>query len=389
MIKRYIELNQLVSESSIFLFGPRGVGKSSLVENYIEEGGGVTINLLHLAEITRYRSNPSLFRDEIERELRKRTTCKIFVDEIQLLPEILNEVHFLIEKYKDRVRFILTGSSARKLKRSEANLLAGRAIDIRLHPISNLEEPLDLYRALRFGTLPKPYLSNSDPTDMLRSYVNTYLKEEILQEALVRKSDTFVRFLELAAQLNGKHINFSKLAKSLKIAVTTVQEYFSILVDTLIATRLDSWSHSVKKQLISSPKYYLFDCGIINAINKTLSVPVHVGTFHFGALFETLVVNEIIHHRDYLRKDFTLNHYRTTTDREIDIIINRGPFIPPIAIEIKSEEAPSEFPDLEAFKTDYPESKVYCIANTLKDYQVGNVNVVPWREGIKEIVESA
>ncbi len=388
MIKRYLQLNQLLKESSLFLFGPRGVGKSSLVESYMGEGG-ITINLLHLDEISRYRSNPSLFREEIEGELKKRAVYTVFVDEIQLLPEILNEVHFLIEKYKERIRFILTGSSARKLKRSEANLLAGRAIEIRLHPISNLEEPIDLYRALRFGTLPKPYLSNSDPTEMLRSYVNTYLKEEILQEALVRKSDSFVRFLELAAQLNGKHINFSKLAKSLKIAVTTVQEYFSILVDTLIATRLDGWSHSVKKQLISSPKYYLFDCGVINAINKTLSVPVHAGTFHFGALFETFVVNELIHHRDYLRKDFTLNHYRTTTDREIDIIINRGPFLPPIGIEIKSESTPNEFSDLETFKSDYPESKVYCIANTSKDYQVGNVRVVSWKEGIKEIVESA
>lgn len=343
-------------------------------------------NFLHMDVISRYRNDPGLFREEIKSSLSSHSSLTVLIDEIQLFPEILNEVHDLIEKNRDQLRFILTGSSARKLKRNNVNLLAGRALALKLHPICSLERKINIYQALRFGCLPKMYL-NDDPSENLKAYVNTYLKEEIIQEALVRKVQAFVRFLELAAQCNGKIINFTSLAKSIKVAVTTVQEYFSILVETLVAVRIDSWSFSVKKQLITAPKYYLFDCGVLNTINKTLSVPVNAGTFHFGNLFETFIVNEIIHYRDYLRKDFELNHYRTTNDEEIDLILNRGPYLPPIAIEIKSETAPKEFKHLESFAQDYPNAQLYCLSNSSNTYKVGKVKVLPWESGIAEIME--
>jgi predicted AAA+ superfamily ATPase len=183
-------------------------------------------------------TQPGLFRHEVEGGLKPREILTVFVDEVQRLPQLLNDVHSLIESHKGKVRFLLTGSSARKLKRGGANLLAGRAWTLHLHPLTHREGVHDIRRALSFGTLPAIYLDDDSPERSLKAYVDTYLKEEIQQEALTRRVEGYVRFLDVAAQMNGAPLNFSSIARDCGVSTPTAQEFFSILVDTMIAFRV-------------------------------------------------------------------------------------------------------------------------------------------------------
>jgi len=390
MIIRALQVNQVVRDNSLFLFGPRGVGKSRLVHTFFSDYPNTLLfNFLSLDELRRYQSSPSVFVSEVKTALRRSLSgapLVVAVDEVQLFPPILNEVHKLIEEHNNDLRFILTGSSARKLKRSGANLLAGRAVTKHLHPISILENDLILTESLQFGMLPA-VLSHKTPKDYLRSYVETYLKEEIIQEAVVRRFDSFVGFLELAAQYSGKIINFSKLGRELKVSSSAIQDYFSILTDTLLATRVNGWSRSTKKQLTMAPKFYLFDCGVLNAITRMVDIPPAPRTIHFGYLFENFIVNQLRAARDYFSKDFEFNHYRTSQGEEIDIIINRGPFRSPIAIEIKSSDNP-DLIDLRAllnFKEEFPDAPLYCFCLTDKEFEKEGIEFIPWREGILRV----
>ena len=231
---------------------------------------------------TRYLRNPGLFRKELEKEINSDRVLTVFIDEVQKLPSLLDEVHYLIEKYKHHIRFILTGSSARKLKRGGANLLAGRAWTLRLHPLSHKEIDLDLSKALRIGTLPAIYLEDEFPERTLRAYVETYLKEEIFQEAFVRKIEGFIRFLDIAGQMNGQSLNFTNIARECNISTKTAQQYFSILEDTLIAFRINAWSFSIRKQVRQAPKYYFFDCGVLNTIRGEIKIELRENSYRYG-----------------------------------------------------------------------------------------------------------
>jgi predicted AAA+ superfamily ATPase len=371
MIDRYLQIAKFIDrKQSIFLFGPRGAGKTKLIEMVLPING-IFIQLLESEYFHRYLSNPALFSQEIKTrmvELPSKAALLVAVDEIQKLPSLLDEIHSLIEIFKGRLSFVLTGSSLRKLKRSGANLLAARALTTYLHPLSILETELKLDQVLKIGSLPGVYLDPEFAKHRLRSYIGTYLQEEIQEESLVRKIDRFSRFLDLAGQLNGEPINFSKLGRTLKTTSNTVQEYFSILEDTLLCHRLDGWSESVKKQLLQAPKYYWFDCGVLNALNGELDTELKPSSYRYGRLFETYLVQEMIRHNDYLERGFRFFYWRDKNGAEVDLIVTRSSSKPLAAIEFKSSSAPNEedCKGLLIFREDYPKVPCYCFSKSPK-----------------------
>lgn len=389
MIHRYLNLSKLLGEKrSAFLFGPRGVGKTVLSLKFVQGTlNAFLVDLLNHDLYRRYLTRPALFRYEVLHRLQPDHTLTVFVDEIQKLPSLLDEIHSLIEQNKNSVRFLLTGSSARKLKRGGANLLAGRAWTLKLHPLTHRECKVDLYRALQFGTLPAIYLEDDAPQRTLKAYVETYLKEEIMQEALVRKVDRFVRFLDLAGQMNGEPVNFTKISRDCGVSTKTAIDFFSILVDTLVAFRIEGWSHSVRKQLRQSPKFYLFDCGVLNAIRGELQSELREGSYRFGKLFETFIVQELIRLNDYTEADYRFSYWRTNSGLEVDLILSRGPSESPIAIEIKSKGSPMEHElhALRSFKLENKNAILYCICLSPRPYRLGDITVYPWDKAMDEI----
>jgi predicted AAA+ superfamily ATPase len=393
MGSRLLDLEQrLVAGRSAFLFGPRGVGKTTLAQEFLaRQVRSRSIDLLNLDTYRRFLADPGLFRRELEHEIGAGKDLTVLLDEVQKLPALLDEVHYLIERHKRKVRFLLTGSSARKLKRGGANLLAGRAWTLRLHPLTSREVQLDLHRALRYGTLPAVYLEDPTPVPTLKAYVETYLKEEILQEALVRRTESFVRFLDVAGQQNGEPANFSAIARETGVSVKTAQEYFSILVDTLVAFRVDGWFYSVRKQLRQAPKFYLFDCGVLNAIRGELDAELKPASFRYGRLFETFVVGEIVRLNDYRERGYRLHYWRTNTDQEVDIVLSRGPSDRPVAVEIKSRPDPqeSDVRGLLAFAAENPRAELLCACRTPRPYSLGKVKVLPWEQALEKVFGAA
>ena len=302
---------------------------------------------------------------------------------VQKLPELLDEVHYLIETYKGRIQFLLTGSSARKLKRSGANLLAGRAWTFKLHPLASQELELDLDKALTVGTLPGIYQEPlSSAKRSLKAYVETYLREEIMQELLVRNINRFIRLLDIAGQFNSEPVNFTSIARDSGVSVKTAQEYFDILVDTLVAFRIDGWSYSVRKQLRQGPKYYFFDCGVLNGIRGELQTELKTGSYRYEKLFETFVVNELIRANDYNELGYRFHYWRTNTGVEVDLVLTRGPNDIPKAIEIKSQSSPkkSDMKGLIAFASENKKAELFCLCQTPRKYSVGPVQVLSWKK---------
>ena len=328
MISRTLNLLKLLDKnSSILLLGPRGTGKTVLLQDLLAtQSRYISIDLLQGPAYQRYVTNPHMLHNEVTAELEAiGSLLVVAIDEVQRVPALLNEVHALIEQYKGKVAFILSGSSARKLRRGGANLLAGRAISRFLHPLHSSELSLDLGKALHRGTLPGVYLEDDEIALLrLETYVSTYLREEIQQEALVRAVDTFGRFLEFAGQVNGEPINFSKLGRQIGIAGKTVQEYFNILSDTLLGTTIYGWSHSLKKQLLLAPKFYFFDTGVLNAINGYLRIELRPSSFLYGRLFETFIIAQLAatnHYHDLGLKFFS---WREKGGGEVDLLLARN-----------------------------------------------------------------
>ena len=396
MISRYINLSQLLNKNtSTFLLGPRGTGKSTLSEAFLadSEAKGSTsfkVNLLSLADQSRYTLHPELFRRDVEYRLQSAASGLIvLIDEVQKVPALLDEVHYFLEsEHKERVQFLLTGSSARKIRRGAANLLAGRAASLTLHPLSVLELDLNLERCLQYGSLPKFYLLGGDCTLLLEAYVDTYLKEEIQSERLVRSLAPFHKFLLVAAQMNGKPINFSALGRDSGISDQTARDYYSIMLDTYLAFELPAWSRSIRKQVRSSSKFYLFDCGVLNVLLGELQATVVPGNRRYGGLFENFVVTEFFRQRDYMRVRRPLYYWQTADNYEVDMVIDCGFSRPPIAIEIKSSDgvSPTKLKALREFKKEFPGAKLVCISRTQQAYQHEDVEVLPWQTGITEIL---
>jgi predicted AAA+ superfamily ATPase len=251
-----------------------------------------------------------------------------------------------------------------------------------------LKRELELDKVLRMGSLPAVYFEPDFALHRLRSYIGTYIKEEIKEESLVRKIDRFARFLDLAGQLNSEPINHSKIAKTLKTTPNTIQEYFSILVDTLLCHRIDGWSHSVRKQLLQSPRYYWFDCGVLNALNGELETELKRSSFRYGKLFETLMIQEIVRFNDYFERDLRLYYWRDQNGKEIDLLLARNSSTPIAAIEFKSSDSPSDddFSGFSPFHSEYPNVPRFCFSLCPRPYDLpSGVKVLPWREGLELI----
>jgi uncharacterized protein len=385
MIRRALDLvESLRGSRSAFLFGPRGTGKSTLAQAWLAAAkGDIYIDLLRSEQFRKYAREPERLRQEVEFALTKANTKKspipVVIDEIQRVPDLLNEIHSLLESYPKRLQFLMTGSSARKLKRGASNLLGGRAVALQLGAISSSETKFSLERALSFGTLPV-FWELPRPVKELSTYVDTFLREEILQEALIRKADPFTRFLDVAGAMNGQTVNHKKLAAQCGASDKTVRTYYEILVDTLIFARVDAYTFSAKERIVASPKYYTFDCGVLNALNGELRTELRPATFRYGVLFENWCVVDLLREISYRDSGHKAFHYRTYDGLEVDLVLSRGVRDTPKAIEIKSAPLPREFSGLRSFKASHPNATLFCIADCARAYQVDDVRVVPWRD---------
>ena len=329
LVQRQLTLKSLLEKKSVFLFGPRGTGKTSLIRTELT-GRAVIIDLLRSTLYTRLAANPDELESIVEAELTKHpkgATAWIVIDEIQKLPDLLDCVHRLIEERK--WRFLLTGSSARKLKRGGANLLAGRAWTAALFPLTSAEIDIsDLDRCLRFGTLPSVWFSE-EPEEELDAYVTTYLKEEIRAEGLVRKLAPFSRFLKVAALSAGQLVNYAGIASDAAVSQSTVREHLTVLEDTLLGFLLEPYVETKKRKAIQTGKFYIFDTGVLNQLRGTEALDRNSDTY--GICFESFIASELRAYLSYRRSKQALCFWRSTHQHEVDFVIGNK-----IAIEVKS-----------------------------------------------------
>jgi predicted AAA+ superfamily ATPase len=366
--------------NSFFLFGARGTGKSTLLRQKFSEARW--IDLLDVEMERRLRERPSVLKELLAAGLKSNW---VVIDEIQKVPELLNTVHSLIES--SHLNFVLTGSSARKLKRGGANLLAGRAFMRRLYPLTHdeLGSSFSIEDVLNWGALPKIFQFDEqrDRMDFLKAYADTYLREEIVMEQLVRKVPAFRKFLEVSAQSAGKILNYAKIAKDIGSDPVTVPSYFEILEDTLVATLLPPYHSSIRKRQRKNPKLYFFDLGVQRALALQLDIPVREGTYLYGNNFEQFLITEIQRLAEYTGKNWSFSYLRTKDDAEIDLIIER-PGMPTAAIEIKSSRIVDE-KDVDAFARlagSLQNAEMFFLSQDPLVRKIGLVTCMPWQEGI-------
>lgn len=375
---------QLPGERSFFLFGPRQTGKSSLIQSRFGEASW-TVNLLHGEEYARYAKHPGQYRLDVTEKVRTGVS-RFILDEVQRIPDLLNEVHALIEQYPDR-QFIMLGSSARKLKRGGANMLGGRAAQRFLHPFTRQElgERFNLDDALRFGTLPPLLdLSENDKQDTLRSYAETYLREEIQMEGIVRNLGGFYRFLEVAGSASGELLNFSNVARESQLPVRTVQSYYEILEDTLIGFRLLPWVKSERKRMVAHPKFYFFDTGVTNAVNRRLAASPDP-RLH-GRLFEQFLILEVYRHLQYAMSESRIFFWRTNTGAEVDLLVERhGAMIGAYEFKSASETGGTDFSGLRSFRTENPGVPLTVVYRGTQPYSTDGIRIIPWQQFLEEV----
>ena len=381
MYKRKLDL-ALSSKHSCFLWGPRQTGKSTLLKTLFPQNK--RYDLLLSTEYRRLVLNPSLLREECLAGLQSgdAPASLVIIDEVQKVPELLDEVHWLIENHG--LLFILCGSSARKLKRGGANLLGGRAVSYQLYPLVFPEIPgFSLERAANFGRLPPIYPSDS-PDELLRSYVGDYLQEEIAAEALTRNIPAFSRFLEVAALSNGELINYSNIASECGVSPPTVKEYYQILVDTLVGFYLPAFSKRAKRRLIRTPKFYLFDPGV--AAHLTRRGPVHPRSELFGKAFEHLIITEIRAHSAYSRRHYPLAYWRTASGYEVDLVLGDRE----IAVEIKSTAMVRNrhLKGIRAFMDESPPRRAMVVSLDPNPRRTEDeIEITPWRRFLEHLWE--
>ena len=383
--KMYTRLAQLPKNYSFFLFGARGTGKSTILKNSFALEAAYWIDLLDPETELRFFQHPSLLRSLVE--ALPATITHIVIDEVQKVPQLLDVVHGLIESTSKI--FLLTGSSARKLKRGGANLLAGRAFVTHLYPLSFLElgTDFDLWSVLHFGQLPKVQALSEEKqkAQFLTAYTDTYLKEEIIAEQVVRNLAPFRRFLEVAAQSQGKVVNYANISRDVGSSEALVKEYFSILEDTLVGFLLEPFVHSFRKRLSHKPKFYFFDTGVVRALARQLNVPLEPRTTAYGDAFKHLVLAETMRLCAYFHSDYRCSYLRTKDDAEIDLIVER-PGKPLLCIEIKSTVRVLEA-DLRSFLSltrDLPGCKALCLSNDPLPQKIEHATALHWMDGLRQ-----
>lgn len=380
MLPRQINIPK---KQSFFIFGARGTGKSTLVKSVFSKETSHYINLLRAAEEDRFARNPDELISEVEGLPQGVTT--VIIDEIQKIPKLLDIVHELIETTDKR--FVLTGSSARKLKAGGANLLAGRAVERPIFPFSFIElgDKFDTEQCLRWGTLPGIFQLEDDEEkeDFLIAYTHIYLKEEVWAEHMIRKLDPFRKFLEVAAQSNGKIVNFSNIAKDTGVDSKTIKSYYQVVEDTLLGFFLESYSPSVRKAVYKTPKFYFFDVGVVRALSRYLDVLPKEGTRYYGDLFEHLVIAEIYKQLKYSRKQYRLFYIRTQADNEIDLIVER-PGKSLLLIEVKSTKnlTRDKVKKMMMFRDEFPNAEFYVFSQDRTRKKYDFVVAEFWKDGV-------
>lgn len=320
---------QPLPERSFFLLGPRGTGKTTWLRHVLPEA--LWFDLLRTQTLLELTQRPEWFRQQVEARPRG---SWVVVDEVQRVPALLNEVHALIAEHGRAYRFALSGSSARKLKRLDVNLLAGRAINRQFFPLTaaELDFDFDPDSILRFGLLPQIRTDPDYATDALEAYVANYLREEIQQEALVKRLDSFARFLQVATLMNGQIANVAGIARDAAVARPTVQGYFETLTDTLIGFWLPAWQRRAKVKEVASPKFYLFDPGVVRALASRLREPLE--SSERGFLLETWILHELRAAIAYQNLGGELRYWRTPAGSEVDFVWTRGNRA--VGIEVKA-----------------------------------------------------
>lgn len=390
MIKRYLELNKLITKKSIFLFGPRQTGKTTLLRKFFPKA--IYIDLLDLEQSRRLILDSNFLEQKIKTI--KGTEKTIIIDEIQKMVELLNEVHRLIVKYPD-VRFILTGSSARKLKRSSANLLGGRAREIIMRPLTvheleNYDYSLKDY--LKYGGLPF-IVNSSERREELKDYIQIYLKQEIKEEGLVRNLSNFSRFLYFAATVNCELINYTSLGSDAQLPARTVQDYFQVLEDTLIGVRLKPFLVGARKT-VTTDKFYFFDIGVANYLHDPSMLTD--SPEYLGKSFEHLIFLELYSFSCYHPQMYSeIFFWRTQTKIEVDFILKLENKL--FAIEVKNIKQPKKehTKGLLAFKEEHPKAHTLVVCRIAENYvdqndilyvNVSNFFVALWENKLDKII---
>lgn len=354
-----------LNKKSYFLFGPRQTGKTFLIRHILEKTK--VYDLLDTSVYLALSQNPG----RIEQELTNRDRL-VVIDEIQRIPVLLNEVHRLIENRG--LRFLLTGSSARKLRRGGVNLLGGRALTKYLHPLTyrELKDRFELSKVMERGLLPSIYFSG-EPREDLLAYTGSYLQQEIIAEGVTRNIPAFSRFLKIAALCNGTIVNFTNVSNDAQVARSTVYEYFEILKDTLILNELPSWRKTKKRKPIVSSKYYFFDVGVVSVLQGR---EFRQGTPEFGEAFETYMMHELMCYSDYISGE-PLNYWRSTSGFEVDFILGDH-----TAIEVKAKEniSPSDIKSLKALAEEEKLKRFICVSLEKRARKVGGTSILPYRE---------
>jgi predicted AAA+ superfamily ATPase len=369
-IGRTLDVAGLLRKKSHFLLGPRQTGKTTLINHALP---GVRVyDLLDSREYLALSHRPARLGEELGPQDKW-----VVIDEIQRLPDLLNEVQRLIETRG--VRFLLTGSSARKLRQGGVNLLGGRARTAHLHPLTYAElgAQFDLRRALARGLLASIYFSD-DPVADLRAYAGTYLQQEIVAEGATRNLPAFSRFLRVAALSNGSIVNFTNIGNDAQMPRTTVYEYFAVLQDTLLLHEVPAWRKTRKRKPLVSSKYYFFDVGVVAALQERSFQP---GTPEYGQALETYLLHELLSYRDY-RTGEPVCYWRSTSGFEVDFILGDH-----TGIEVKAKEniAPNDLRSLQALAEENKLKRLVCVCFEARRRQVGRLVILPWREFLEEL----
>lgn len=365
-----------VPARSFFLFGPRGTGKSAWLARTLPEA--LVFDLLNSADFQRFSAAPERLGDAVP----KGFEGWVVLDEIQRVPELLNEVHRLIESRK--LRFALTGSSARKLRRDGVNLLAGRARTLRMHPLTALElkHDFDLARALRFGGLPFA-CTTDDPGLYLRDYVGTYLREEVQQEGLVRNLGTFARFLEAASLSQGSVLNMSAVARESAVSAKAAEGYFTLLEDLLLAVRVPAFTKRAKRRVVAHPKFYFFDAGVFRALRP--KGPLDTDDEVDGAALETLFLANVRAVNDAFELGYSISYWRTPLGAEVDFVLygERGL----LAFEVKrsARVRDEDLAGLRAFQADYPMARAFLLHSGTERRHDSGIEILPLSDALRRL----
>ncbi len=378
-IRRMLNI-EIPQRQSAFLWGPRKTGKSTYLKEMFPQS--LLYDFLKTDLALEFSKRPSLLREQVLAKDAAFLEHPIILDEVQKVPQILDEVHWLIEN--KGLSFILCGSSARKLKRGKANLLGGRAWRYEMFPLVSAElGDINLLRVLNHGMIPDHYLRENYQKS-LSGYVRDYLKEEVFAEGLTRNIPAFARFFDAVGYTHGELTNYSNIARDCGVDAKTVKEYYQILIDTLLGRMVEPFKRRQSRQIITrAPKFYLFDVGVAGAMTKR-SISEERGEL-FGRAFEHFIFTEIVAHSSYSELDYGINYWRTRAGYEVDFILGEGE----LAIEVKGQSSVDNrnLRPLKAFIEEYATKKALVVCNEKEERVVSKIRVMPWRTFLEELWE--